>query len=324
MESQYSQCGTVIDWTADADYDAGAIVQLPDGRAGQVTCDVVSGDVVGVRVEAGALLKNVTKASGFVALKGNRAFWDHSANAVSYRKVNDRDFYLGRFAEDGTAAGTDTTCAVILNIDPRYDIDLLRDGALSVPTGTVAAGGFDLPKRYGGAAGLSLTATNEAQCIDMLSVDRFALGANAIIEAIFRVAANGSTSAVDLSIGVANGTSTTDADAITESVFLHIDGGATTIYAESDDGTTEVNATDTTKTLSAGSAVANRHELWIDMRDPSDVQVYVDGSLVLSGTTFNVAAATGPLGLLAHLEKTSGTATAGPVYIDRFTARFQQ
>lgn len=264
----------------------------------------------------------MTKTAGFVALRGGRAYWDHSANAVTYKKVNDRDFYLGRFSEDATSAAT--TCVVNLNVDPPYDIDALRDGALSVATGTAAAGGFGLPPVYGGVPGLSLTSTNEAQCVDLLSVDRFALGSNAIVEAVFRVGANGSTSAVDFNIGVANGTSTTDADAITESVFVHIDGGALDLLAESDDGTTEVTATDTTINFTAGSAVSDRVEAWFDMRNPADVQVYVNGSLVLGSTVFDVSAATGPLGLLAHLEKTSGTATAGPVYIDRLCARFME
>jgi hypothetical protein len=201
---------------------------------------------------------------------------------------------------------------------------VLRDGALSVATGTAAAGGFGLPQVYGNARALTLTATSEVQCVDILSVDRFAVASNAIVEAIFRIGVNGSTSAVDFNIGVANGTSTSDADAITESCFIHVDGGATDLLAESDDGTTEVAATDTTIDFTAGSAVANRVEAWLDLRDPADIQVYINGALVLGSTVFKLDAATGPLGLLAHLEKSTGTATAGPIYIDALRARFQQ
>ncbi len=50
-------------------------------------------------------------------------------------------------------------------------------------------------------------------------------------------------------------------------------------------------------------------------------RVYVDGVLVLPDSVFTLSAGTGPLGLLAHLEKTTGTATAGPVYIDRLVCR---
>lgn len=297
---------------------AGEVRQLADGRAAVLEGlnAAASGDVR-TFVTTGKF--TMTKTSGVVLLDGGRAYWDHSANAVTFRKVNDRDFYLGRIV--GDAASADTECVVDLNVDPPYDIDLLRDGALSVATGTAAAGGFGLPAVYGGARGLSLTATNEAQCVDMLSVDRVAIAANPIAEFVFRIGANGSTNAVDFNIGLANGTSTTDADAITESVFIHVDGNDTKLYAESDDGTTEVAATDTTKTFTAGFAVANRVEVWMDCRNPADIQIYIDGVLVLGSTVFTLGAGTGPIGLLAHLEKTSSTATAGPVYIDRACLR---
>lgn len=316
----YQQCGDVIDWVADADYSSGDVVQLPDGRAGVVKVDITSGKTVGVYVSG---IFKMAKTTSMACLRGGRAYWDHSANKVSYKKVNDRDFYLGRYSDDQLTESA-TTCYVNLNVNPPYDIDVLRDGALSVATGTIAAGGFDLPKVYGNSRGLSLTATSEAQCVDMLSVDRWAVAANVIAEFVFRVGANGSTSAVDLSVGVGNGTSTTDADAVAEHVLIHIDGGSTAVNAQSKDGTTTVTATDTTKTFTAGSAVANRVEVWIDTRAEGDVQIYVDGVLVLGATVFDLSHATGPLGLLVHLEKSTGTATAGPVYVDRAVARYSQ
>lgn len=303
--------------------DAGEIWQLASGLAayqderavkssGTDTAFTTSGNVT------------VTKSTGVVILDGGRVYWDHSANAATYKKVNDRDFYIGRAV--GDAASADSTLVVSLNV-PEFGldtIDLLRDAALSVPTGTQAVGAFGYPKPFGGSLSLELTATNEAQCIDLFSVDRVAISANAIAEFIVRIGANGSTNAVDLNFGVANGTSTTDADAIAESCFIHIDGGSTTLNAESDDGTTEVAATDTTKTFTAGTAVSNRKEFWFDLRNPADIQIYVDGELVLSATTFTLNAGTGPIGLLAHLEKTSSTATAGPVYIDRAALRIME
>lgn len=307
--------------TAAAAVAAGEVWQMKDGRAAVYAGlnAAASGDRTSF-VTTGQF--TFTKTASMVLLDGGRAYWDHSANAVSYKKVNDRDFYLGRVV--GDAASADTTCVVNINVDPPYDIDILRDGALSVATGTSAAGGFSLPRVYGGARGLVLTSTNEAQCVDILSVDRFAVGANAIVEAIVRLGTNGSTSDVDFNIGIANGTSTTDADAITESCFVHIDGGALDLFAESDDGTTEVNATDTTINVTAGSAVSDRFEVWFDLRDPADIQIYVNGALVLGSTVFKLDAATGPLGLLVHLEKVSGTATAGPIYVDALRARLSE
>jgi predicted RecA/RadA family phage recombinase len=307
--------------TLQAAANPGQVFQLPDGRAGVVggTTAAAIGDSAAINTSG---IHTVEKATGVVILDGGRVFWDYSANKATFRKVNDRDFFIG--VAVGDAASSDTLVSVNFNVDQRNAIDLLRDGALSVATGTSAAGGFGLPPVYGGVPGLRLTATSEAQCVDMFSVDRVAINSNPIAEFIVRLGANGSTSDVDLNFGLANGTSATDADAITESVFIHIDGGSLNILAESDDGTTEVNATDTTVDITAGSAVANRVEVWMDCRNPADIQIYVDGVNVLPSTVFTLGAATGPIGLLAHLEKTTGTATAGPVYFDRACLRIAE
>lgn len=299
---------------------SGEVYQLADGRAG-----ILAGLTAAAAAE-GRTFKTigqftVAKTSGIVFLDGGRVYWDHSANAAYFRKVNDQDFYLGRAV--GDSASGDTSMVVNINIDPPYDIDALRDACLSVPTGTQAVGGFGFPKMLGAARLLELTATNEAQCIDLLSVDKFAVAANAIVEAIIRPVVNGTTNAVDFNVGVGNGTSTTDADAVTEHVFFHIDGASTAINAQSKDGTTTVAATDTTKVISAGSAVANRTEVWIDTRNPASVKLYVDGVAVLTSTTFDLSHATGPLGIIAHIEKTSSTATA-QIVMDALRARFAE
>ena len=67
-------------------------------------------------------------------LDGGRAWWDFSARMVHFKRVDDRDFYLGRFV--GDAALNDTTCSVNLNEDPPYDLDLIRDPYTTVPVGT--------------------------------------------------------------------------------------------------------------------------------------------------------------------------------------------
>jgi predicted RecA/RadA family phage recombinase len=313
---------SVMQITTTSALEGGRVIQLPDGRAGIVLRDKAATTAAAPAAVVTNGLFSVVKTSGIVFLDGGRVYWDHSANAATFRKVNDRDFYIGRAV--GDTASTATAAVVNLNVQEwEYDLSFTHHAVLSVPTGTQAVGGFGFPKSLGSANSIELTATNEAQCIDMLSVNRFALSSNVIIEATVRIPANGSTSAVDFNIGVANATSTTDADSIAESIFFHIDGGALDIFAESDDGTTEVAATDTTVNATEGSAVANRLEFWIDLRNPASAALYIDGVRVLSGTTFNIAAATGPLGLLAHLEKTSSTAT-GRVVIDQFVARFAE
>lgn len=307
-----------IDLTAAAAYGAGEVIQLPDGRAAVCPVDIASG-ARGSPWASG--IYKISKTANIAILAGGRVYWDHSANTATYQKVNDRDFYIGRAVLDSSES--DTIVTVAFNVDPPYDIDFRDHPVLSVPTGTKAVGAFGFPKPLGGGFQLELTATNEAQCIDMLSVDRFAIAAKAIVEFEVRVDANGSDNTVDISLGVGNGTSTTDADAITEHVLAHIDGGSLAINAQSKDGTTTVTATDTTKVFVAGTAVANRFHIWIDMRDSTSVKIYVNGVRVLSGSTFVLTAATGPLGVLAHIEKTAGTAT-GKITVDRAVARLTQ
>lgn len=264
---------------------------------------------------------NVTKASGVAFLDGGRVYWDHSANTCTYRKNSDRDFYIGRAR--GDFASGDGIAVVDLNIDPRYDIDMGLDPFTTVAVGTQALGGFLPPQRRGGAHHLVLSSTNEAQKVDMLSVDGWAVGANAIVEGAFRVISDGAGSEPDISLGLANETHATDADTIAQSAFIHLDGNSTTIYAESDDGTNQTAATDTTTTYTESAAVANRVEFWIDTRDMSSVKFYVNGARVLSGTTFNMAAAAGPLFLLAHAEKTS-SASVYELALDFLRVRFME
>jgi hypothetical protein len=278
--------------------------QAPSGKAGvhDNTAGVTSGSYAELRT---AGIYRIEKATGFVALPGGRAYWDHSANAATYKKVNDRDFYLGRFIQD--AASGDDECLIDLNADPRYDIDLALDPFISALNGTPAAGAFGYPVRLGGGHILELTATSEAQRVDLLSVDGFAIAANPIVEFAFRLINDGSNATQDFTIGMASGTHATDFQSVAEFVAVSTVGNSTNINVQSDDGTTDVAPTDSTLDYVEGSAVANRVEGWLDARNPSDVQVYINGALVLGASTFTLAAATGPLFLIAHLEKTTGT-----------------
>lgn len=303
IQARFVQEGEMIDWTSDAAYNSGDVIQLKDGRAAVVGEDVASGKPVGVYV--GGIFK-VQKTTSMVFLNGGRAYWDNSASLAHYKKVNDRDFYLGRFTAD--AASADTVCYLALNVDPPYDIDAFRDPCKSALAGTPAASAFGYPRRIGGAIELELTATSEAQKVDLMTVDGFDPStSNAIVEFAFRVTNDGGSGAQDFSIGVADGTNATDFESVNAFVAIHLDGNVTAINAESDDNSTDVNPTDTTKTYSEGSAVANRKEVWMDFRDPADVQIYVDGVLVLPSSVFTAGVTATTLFLIAHLEKTTGT-----------------
>lgn len=305
---------------AAATVDAYQVAQMPTGKAGYYDS--------GTPASSGSYVEFATKGTvtmpkttGFVGLKGGRAYWDYSANKVYYKPINDRDFYVGRFSEDATSAADN--CQIILNEAPSCDLDLARDPFISAITGTAAAGGFGYPVSLGGATILELTATNEVQKVDTLSVLGFHKNANAIVELAFRVLADGAASAADFNIGVANATHATDADSITEHVFVHLDENNTNINIQSKDTSTTVAATDTTSDYTEGSDHAKRVEVWFDLRDPADVQVYVNGSNVLPSSVFNIDAAVGPLYLLAHLEKTVST-DAYKVAVDWLRARLAE
>jgi predicted RecA/RadA family phage recombinase len=318
-EALFLNGGFSLDYTPDAAVLGGEVRQIPDGRAGVCVVDEATGKVGTIQVHG---IYTLAKTANVNILAGGRVYWDHSANTATYKPVNDRDFYVGVAVEDSLTAAT--TVKVDLNQEQVNVVDLVNTPFLSVPTGTQVVGAFGHLKPYGSSRSFALTATSEVQCIDALSVDRFSKDANAIAEIIFRLGTNGSTSDVDLNFGIANGTSTSDADATTEHVFFHIDGGSLVINAQSKDGVTTVAAATTGVSATAGSAVSDRVECWIDTRDTTSVKLYVNGARVLSGSTFRIDGATGPFGVLAHLEKATGTATAGPIFIDRLCARLMQ
>lgn len=264
----------------------------------------------------------IPKSTSVKFLKGCRVYWDRSAEQATYKPFNDQDFYIGRAAADADA--TTSTVDVLLNIDPPYDIDMNRDGFQSVLVGTPAAGGFGYPVDLGGSKIFELTATSEAQKVDALSIRGFAKGANAIGRIKFRVLSDGASGSQDISIGFANATHASDADLITESNFIHLNGNDVNIYVESDDNAAgEVAATDSTIDYTEGTALANQFEVWIDWRNPASIKHYVNGAVVLDATTFNMNAATGPFFPLVHVEKASGT-DVYKIAIDEFQVWFAE
>jgi hypothetical protein len=159
---------------------------------------------------------------------------------------------------------------------------------------------------HGEGVSLAFDTTTEAQKLDALSTLGIPVGTPCLVEALICLNANGSGSAVDFNVGLASATDADDADDIAESLFIHINGGALDIFAESDDGTTEVAATNTTVDAVEGTPFLAQ---W-DLTDEEDIQLYINGVNVLASSVFKLDNATGPLKLLAHLEKTSDAATA--------------
>ena len=104
-EAYMVQEGCSIDYTPDADVLGGDVLQLNDGRASVVPVDVASGKKGAARVVG---VFKIAKTADIVILNGGRVYWDHSANTATYKKVNDRDFYLGRFAAAAASAEPST------------------------------------------------------------------------------------------------------------------------------------------------------------------------------------------------------------------------
>lgn len=299
--------------TPAAGYTVGQVLQLPDGRAAVVsgTKNLTSGQAASLQV-AGE--RTFAKTASVVCVEGAQMYWDRSANtATPLLAITGADFKVGTVVTD--AAATATTVVVNLNCEPEYAIDLLRDPGTSVAVG---AGGPALTV-HPGYLKFALTTDAQDQKIDLLSDASVPVTIPFIVEGRITIADNGDTADLDINVGVANGTHATDADSITESVFLHFDGNDLKINAESDDGTTEVAATDTT----IAHVEDTYFDFVMDCRDLTDIQIYINGVLALGASVFKLNAATGPMKLLAHVEKYNATPndTPGELRIQKLALR---
>lgn len=292
--------------TLAAAASAAQLRQLADGRVGWMQNLSTAGAIGDRRIFATGDQVSIPKTTGICFLDGGRAYWDRSARAGHYKQVDDQDCYIGTCV--GDAASADSTMIVNLNIAQQHKMNLVTMPFSTAIVGTQALGGLALNRR-GGALNFVLNATNEAQKLDALSKDGFGINANSIVEFAFNIISDGSGTVVDVSLGVANATHATDADSITNHLFLHLDANATAIKLQSKStGKSTVTATDTTTVYVEGAGNANRVEGWMDFRNPADVQVYVNGVNVLPASVFDLSGAT-TLYLLSHIEKTASTDT---------------
>lgn len=290
--------GIVVGYTPVAALAGGEVVQLADGRAAWTPRPIEAGVLGNVEVTGRVKLAKSTP----VFVKGQRVYWDVSASVATYMPTaGQQDFYCG-YATDDAATG-DSTVTVQLNEEPVYAIDLRRGRGTWTDEATNGLGATAL---IGGGVKLSFDAVAEAAQAAIISDHSVPVAKGFIVEGTIGIFDIGDDAALDISVGMANASHGTDADAITESLFLHIDGAALDIFAESDDGTTEVAATDTTK-----NAVDNTYFNFVmDARDPEDIQIYINGDNVLPNSVFKLDAATGPLKAIVHIEKTSNDTVA--------------
>lgn len=293
--------------TAAAAVAAAELRQLANGRPGYYRGNygISSGNSASFWTAGQA---TCVKPAGVVFLDGGPAYWDRSERKVTYKAVGDRDFPIGSFV--GDAASADETCSVNFDILPSYLIDSRVDSFHSIPIGTHVAGGFGYPVRLGGSHLLTLDTQNQAQKIDLFSIAKFSLASNPIVEFAIRVLDNGTGATPLFHCGVAPATHATDIDAVSEIVLLQVTGNDTNNYLQSDDGTTEITATDTTTDYTEGYESSVQETWWMDFRDPADVQIYRNGVLQLPSTVFDVSDISSELRLIAHLVKTASTSPA--------------
>ena len=190
----------------------------------------------------------------------------------------------------------------------------LGDGFATVPVITI-----EINHRITGTAegvNISLGAVAEAEKLDALSIRGVAPLTPCIVEALICVNDNGAGAALDINVGLANETHADNADTIAESLFAHIDGNDLNLFAESDDGTTQVAATDSLFDYVEGTPFLVQ---W-DLRNWLDIQLYTNGVNRLPATVFKLDKATGPLKLLVHVEK-SADVTIGNLSVARLGIR---
>lgn len=292
--------------------EPGDVLQAWDGRACVVAGvdDLASGDIATVFVSGEF---EVTLTNSITVIKGTPLWWDESANtATVIPAAAAGDFYLGLATEDVTG-GTAVRCKFRLNEKPVYICGTHTGPGMQSDDWTVqevgAAGAPRVKTMPGGGIRLTLDATSEAQAVSAMTDTGVPPTDKWIFEALVNVVDDGdagSSSTMDVTIGVANDDHATDADSITESCFFQLSGNTLDINCESDDGTTEVAATDSTVNYALGTPFL----LQIDGRQDADLQMYINGVLVLGSSVFTMAAATGPLRALAQVEKSADATTA--------------
>lgn len=284
---------------------SGTVLQLADGRAAYTEGlrSLDAGEEANLRVSG---VVTVAKTASICFLDGGKVYWDRSANAAHFRPQSG-DFYLG--TAYGDAASAATTMKVLLNAQQENLIELERMVTNTLWTKGATDGLGVTEADLDSEIILAFDAVGEAAMAALYVAEaakKIPVADGPIMELKIACYDKGDNAALDVNFGLANGTHATDFDSVTEFVGFHMDGNALDIKAESDDGTTEVAATDTTV-----NAVDDTYfEVWIDARNLADIQLYIDGVNVLPDTVFKLDAATGPIFPIVHLEKTNDDTTA--------------
>jgi hypothetical protein len=293
----------ILEITSNAALEPGDVLQAWNGQAGvrTGTLDSASGDVVSLAVsgEWKCLLTD-----SIAVLNGTQLWWDESANRahIKYGAA------LGVATADVTA-GTDQYVTFTLN-GKRAFVSSLQGPQQDSFTIT-ETNGLGVTVRPGGVVRAQFDNTSEAATASVLGTVGLPSSDKWIWEGILNIIDDG-TSVIDINFGMANAAHATDFDSVTENCVFHFDGGSLNILAESTGGGADVSATDTTVDHVLGTPT----HFWIDARQDADLQLYVNGVLVLGSTVFRLDTATGPLYPVFMVEKTTATETCDIEILD--------
>ena len=191
---------------------------------------------------------------------------------------------------------------------PTYSLGLELDSVLGLGVLNVAGGGIDL----------QVDAVAEVAQASIATPVMLDVSEGMTFEGRLHLPDIGNAAALDVDFGFANVWDDTvkadmDDGTLTKHVRFHMDGNSANILAESDDGTTDVAAVDTT--LDNVTTAGAFKDFLIVVRKDGTAELYIDGARVLAATAFGVSA-TGTFAGFVNLEKTSDDLTA-KVRIDR-------
>ena len=186
-----------LDYTPTTAKAAGEVVELEDGRAGVVQSVLEAAQMGSVAIEG---IFTMLKTASIVLLKGQQVYWVRSTGMVSYTG----DFAVGTVFAD--AASADTTVKVILNGTVKPVLDLMHD-----PVTTAATDGLGVTETQS-LKTLAFDAVAENAMAAVYTVGTIPLAAKPILEGWVAIYDIGDDTALDISIGLANGTHATDFD----------------------------------------------------------------------------------------------------------------
>lgn len=160
----------------------------------------------------------------------------------------------------------------------------------------------------GGAAKLTLAATNEEEIVTLYTNDVLPIDLANLQRVEYIAKVSGIDSVTTLVFGVADAQNDTE-DSVTTNAWFRMQGSASTsnVVVETDDGTTDNDDKATGATLSS-----TYKKFVIDFTNGlSDIRFFIDGERVASGTTFSMSSVTAGQNVqpFVQLHKASGTGT---------------